>query len=148
MSLTAHADPHRVGFGDDVAMSAGLVRWSASGVPRPCGDALGDPLTGVHAAVAAAAGLWAGGRHRIELSLHEVARSLVGPVPDAPVRWDQDRWLVEAEPGWVPVRPPQARPAGGRARPSGADNETILVRLDSAAGVVAVPALRRSSSPG
>ena len=129
MSITAHPDPHRVGFGDDAAMSAGLVRWSPTGAPVPCGDALGDPLTGLHAAVAAAAGLWAGGRHRIELSLHEVARSLVGPVPDALVHPDGGGWLVEAEHGWVPVRAPQARPATGRARPLGADTRAVLRRF-------------------
>jgi hypothetical protein len=51
----------RVAFGDDAAAAGGLVRWTPDGQPRFLGDALGDPLTGLSAAVATLEALGAGG---------------------------------------------------------------------------------------
>jgi hypothetical protein len=96
-------------------MSAGLVRWSADGTPLPCGDALADPLTGVHAALAAWAGVRSGGRHLAELNLRDVAASTL--VPSSPT------------PDAVEVRAPRARRPLARARPLGADTRDVLSRL-------------------
>lgn len=41
-----------VGFGDDVAVSAGLLDWDEAHQPVFVGDAIADPLTGVYAALA------------------------------------------------------------------------------------------------
>ena len=41
-----------VGFGDDVAASAGLLRWDEQHHPAFVGDAVADPLTGVYSALA------------------------------------------------------------------------------------------------
>ena len=41
-----------VGFGDDVAVSAGLLDWDKLHHPAFVGDAIADPLTGVYAALA------------------------------------------------------------------------------------------------
>lgn len=41
-----------VGFGDDVAVSAGLLDWNKPHHPAFVGDAIADPLTGVYAALA------------------------------------------------------------------------------------------------
>lgn len=53
VAITAHGwhgeAGMRVGFGDDCAAAGGLVRWQ-DGAPRFIGDALADPLTGLHAA--------------------------------------------------------------------------------------------------
>ena len=50
------------GFGDDVAVSAGLLRWDDLGQPQFVGDAIADPLTGVYAALAVAESLAEGAR--------------------------------------------------------------------------------------
>ena len=115
-----------VGYGDDAAMAAGLLRRLPDGTPVPCGDAIADPLTGAHAALAALAGVRAGGRHHVEVSLSEVAASTLAEVtlPDA-VQTDHG-WSVPGEHGAVPVLDPVARPRRGRARPVGADTDLVL----------------------
>ena len=56
VSITGHgrvgAGAERVAFGDDAAVSGGLVSWS-DGAPVFCADAIADPLTGLTAAAAA-----------------------------------------------------------------------------------------------
>ena len=53
-------------------MSGGLVRGTEDG-PEFCGDAIADPLTGLHAAVAVAESLNRGGGELIEMSMAAVA---------------------------------------------------------------------------
>jgi hypothetical protein len=60
-----------VAFGDDAAVSAGLVR-GAHDDPEFCGDAIADPLTGLHAALAVAQSLGRGGGELIEMSMAAV----------------------------------------------------------------------------
>jgi crotonobetainyl-CoA:carnitine CoA-transferase CaiB-like acyl-CoA transferase len=58
ISITGHgrsgADAMRVGFGDDAAVAGGLASAMAAGwgAPMFAGDAIADPLTGIHAALA------------------------------------------------------------------------------------------------
>ena len=59
-------------FGDDAAVSGGLV-GGADDDPVFCGDAIADPLTGLHAAVAVTESLRSGGGELIELSMAAVA---------------------------------------------------------------------------
>lgn len=61
-----------VGFGDDIAAGAGLLADSAEVLPA--GDALADPLAGVHGAAAVAAALKGGRGWLLDLSMHETAR--------------------------------------------------------------------------
>lgn len=106
---------HRVGFGDDVAVAGGLVATDG-GRPVPCGDALADPLAGVHAAVATAAALLDDAGHLVDVSMRDVvAATVVGVDPD----------LQAAG----PVLPPRARAATGRAAPLGADTARLLAEL-------------------
>lgn len=63
-----------VAFGDDAAVSGGLV-GGAPGDPVFCGDAIADPLTGMQAALAVAQSLRRGGGELIELSMAAVAAS-------------------------------------------------------------------------
>ncbi|WP_371869001.1 CoA transferase [Mycobacterium botniense] len=63
------AHPERVAFGDDAAVSGGLV---APG-PRFCGDAIADPLTGLEATRAVLESLGRGGGEIIDISLAGVA---------------------------------------------------------------------------
>lgn len=133
VAITAHppaADGATwVGYGDDAAMAAGLVRRLADGTPVPCGDALADPLTGTHAAVAALA-LWQrGGRHLVQSSLWEVCCAVGGAVPESEVRPGADGWLVDTGDAWVAVAAPRARPPSGSSRPLGADTDIVLGEL-------------------
>ena len=61
-----------VAFGDDAAVSGGLVCGGGED-PVFCGDAIADPLTGLHAAVAVAQSLRSGGGELIEMSMAAVA---------------------------------------------------------------------------
>jgi crotonobetainyl-CoA:carnitine CoA-transferase CaiB-like acyl-CoA transferase len=76
LRITGHgADGERanwVAFGDDAAVSGGLV-GGTDGDPVFCGDAIADPLTGLHAALAVAESLSRGGGELIELSMAALA---------------------------------------------------------------------------
>ncbi len=61
-----------VAFGDDAAVAGGLVGGS-EGDPVFCGDAIADPLTGLHAALALTDSLRRGGGELIELSMAAIA---------------------------------------------------------------------------
>ena len=64
-----------VAFGDDAAAAAGLARLAGRGLGEPvfCADAVADPLAGLHAALAALAGLASGEAVLFDLALREVA---------------------------------------------------------------------------
>ncbi|MDV3128520.1 CoA transferase [Mycobacterium sp. 21AC1] len=85
-----------VAFGDDAAVSGGLVGYR-DGAPVFTGDAIADPLTGLHAAHAVAASRNRGGGELIEFSMAAVAAgyaahpdggetSPVRPSPGPPAR--------------------------------------------------------------
>ncbi|WP_082696779.1 CoA transferase [Mycobacterium sp. IS-1590] len=61
-----------VAFGDDAAVSGGLVCGEPD-EPAFCGDAIADPLTGLEAALAVAQSLRSGGGELIEMSMAAVA---------------------------------------------------------------------------
>lgn len=65
-----------IAYGDDAGVAAGLshVMRQATGQRLICGDAIADPLTGVHAALAAWWSHRAGGGRLIALSLVDVVR--------------------------------------------------------------------------
>jgi hypothetical protein len=75
-------------FGDDAGVAAGLAAATgvAGGPPLFCGDAVADPLTGVHAALAALACWRGGGGYLLDLALGDVAAHVLafGPAPSAP----------------------------------------------------------------
>jgi hypothetical protein len=112
VSITAYGSRQdRVGFGDDVAMTAGLVMHDPRGTPLPCGDAIADPLTGLHAAVGALACYLHGGSARVDVAMHDVvsAATAIGPRHGAvPVRHGRD-WWVPASTGQVRIIRPRAR---------------------------------------
>ena len=78
LRITGHgADGERAGwvaFGDDAAVSGGLVGTADDG-PVFCGDAIADPLTGLHAALSVAESLARGGGELIDISMAAVAAS-------------------------------------------------------------------------
>ncbi|RAV18428.1 CoA transferase [Mycolicibacterium sp. GF69] len=61
-----------VAFGDDAAVSGGLVCGTPAD-PEFCGDAIADPLTGLEAALAVVQSLRSGGGELIEMSMAAVA---------------------------------------------------------------------------
>lgn len=116
ISITAHGREQgdRVGYGDDAAVAGGLVVES-DGQPLFVGDAVADPLTGVHAALAAWAGVLTGGARLVDIGLSRVAAwadSLEVPAPEA--QRDDGGWHVLIPQGRVPVAAPRARPPSGR----------------------------------
>jgi len=123
LSITGHgrtppAD-ERVAFGDDAAVAAGLVGRDASGDPIFCGDALADPLTGVHAALAALAGARTGGG-LFDVPLVGVAhRVRTTAALEAPCEIDPA--------AWSPPRTATRRPARNAA-PLGAHTRDVLAR--------------------
>jgi len=110
LRITGHgADGERanwVAFGDDAAVSGGLVGGTDSG-PVFSGDAIADPLTGLQAALAAAESLRRGGGELVELSMAAVAAT-----------YAQDDRTSETRCTTTPVKSPAASQLG-------ADNATV-----------------------
>lgn len=127
VAITAYglSQGDRVGFGDDVAMGAGLVvRETPDGRPVPCGDAIADPLTGMHAAVAALASYRTGGSRLLDVSMYGVVAATVADgQPAVTARRSDGGWLVDTMRGPRPVQSPAARRPRGAAAPPGRDTE-------------------------
>ncbi len=104
---------HWVGFGDDAAVSGGLVGHDPAGAgPVFCGDAIADPLTGMHAALAVAESLQRGGGEIIEIALASVAAEYAA-LP-----------LASGD-NVDPVGEPEAPVLSSRAAELGADNALV-----------------------
>jgi hypothetical protein len=120
-----------IAFGDDAGVAAGLsgLLARAAGDWLFCADAVADPLTGLHAALAAWAGWLAGGGGLVALALADVAAHCAGfglPAGDDGVRARWQDWTALAQ---GHVRPPTAPPPGPAARPLGADTAAVLADL-------------------
>lgn len=63
----------RIGFGDDAAVSGGLVQYFTDGSPMFLGDAIADPLTGLSAAISGLEAVISGTGAFIDASLASVA---------------------------------------------------------------------------
>jgi CoA-transferase family III len=120
-----------VGFGDDGAVAGGLsqVLWDASGRAMFCADALADPLTGLHAALAAWVGYLQGGGRLLSLALADVVAHGIGCAALG------DQWACRARAQeWggriteADVARPRARAASASARAFGADTAEVLAR--------------------
>lgn len=108
ISITAYGRAHnRIGYGDDVAAAAGLL--GVGGVFA--GDAIADPLTGAHAAVAALAGVLTGQSAVVDVAMYDVARAARTPVPQAEVVERNGGWYVDDGRELTAVQPPTTRSA-------------------------------------
>ncbi|WP_232291890.1 CoA transferase [Frankia sp. QA3] len=141
-----HSGPDPVAFGDDAAVAGGLVAWDRSGRgdtanPVFCGDAIADPLTGLFAALAAAASVLGGGGHLLDVAMREVAAWVAAPPargmglpagrvdPAGPAPWtvtgcDRDGWTVHQAGRMqrvLPPRPPRPPRMGTGAEEAGAE---------------------------
>lgn len=141
ISITGHgrADPQSqwIAYGDDAGVAAGLssLLHQATGRWLICGDAIADPLAGLHAALAAWAGWLRGGAGIIDLPLVQGVRDCAGfEWPGSlPQRWRD--WRLHLRASQYPVLAPQARRADGVAAALGADTEAVL--RDLCGGAVA-----------
>ena len=121
-----------VAFGDDAAVAGGLsqVLWDCSGRPMFCADAIADPLTGLHAALAAWWSFTHGGGRLLAVALRDVIAfgihfSAAGDAAENRAR--AEAWsaaITGAE-----VAPPRARVLSGAARTLGADTHAVLATL-------------------
>ena len=121
---------NRIGFGDDVAVAAGLVA-GRDGAPLMCGDAAADPVAGLHAAVAAAGSMLSGRSHLIDVSLRDAVTATLGggrsqELLASPAAGE---WVLNIEGRKVAVAAPRSRPAVAAARSFGADTEAALAEL-------------------
>lgn len=128
VSITAYgregAAADRVGFGDDAAVAAGLAQAMAAGWGEPmfAGDAIADPLTGLHAALAAWAAWCRGEAGLIALSLAETtAHAMRAGIAQGDLLAE---WQAMAERDGAPLYPPRAPFAPARAL--GADTAAVL----------------------
>ncbi|MEU2004059.1 CoA transferase [Rhodococcus sp. NPDC019627] len=133
VSITAAGrSSDRIGFGDDLSATAGLVARDVSG-PVFVGDALADPLTGVTAAALAMSAPADGSGRLWDLSMSDLVASTLTDDP-APTPSPRDgRWVVETASGVVPIAEPRARVPVGCAPESGVDTNGVLRSLGIAA---------------
>ena len=118
-----------VGFGDDTGVAAGLAScmYEAHGERLFAGDAVADPLTGLHAALVAWASYRLGGGSLVELSLRDIVAHCISAdgEADRAVRalcWQKIGMKHRTE------RYPLRRPAQ-MAAAVGADTEQVLGQL-------------------
>ncbi|MEP3890602.1 MAG: CoA transferase [Hellea sp.] len=124
--LTAYGQSeNRIGFGDDIGISAGLasIMEKAHGDPCFVGDAIADPVNGLHMALAIRACLNQGGGAIIDLSMRDVLRYAVGEVPNDSADTAED-WQSIAKEDSSPLY--AMRQPRGIVKSLGADNTAWL----------------------
>lgn len=138
LSITGYgrdaANEQAIAYGDDAAVAAGLSYWqqAASGEPLFCGDAIADPLTGLHAALAAWATHCVGGGKLLSVSLCEVLRSCLGfdaPASGEAARERAAEWTQVVRDVGMQIALPSARAASGAAPILGADTDAVFAEL-------------------
>lgn len=118
-----------VAFGDDAAVAAGAT---VGNPPVFCGDALADPLTGLHAAVAGWAFWQAGGGALLDLNLTDVTRHCLRPLAPTLKMEVIDRggqWYLSAGGQEWPVATPRRRQISGHAAQCGADTQQVMAEM-------------------
>ncbi|MFI2229807.1 CoA transferase [Nocardia testacea] len=119
ISITAHGRASdRIGFGDDIAATAGLVARAPDDTPLFVGDAIADPLTGLTAAVLAMSAPADGAGRLWDISMTAVVAATLDPGTTATVPIDEPYILA-----------PARRAATGTAPDSGRDTSAVLAEL-------------------
>lgn len=118
-------------FGDDAGVAAGLaaLMHSVTGRMLFCGDAIADPLTGMHAALAAMASHRSGGGRLLSLPLRDVVANCVAH--SLPARGNEliERWRAWTSAARASGRAdalPAPRRSAVSARALGADTDGAL----------------------
>jgi crotonobetainyl-CoA:carnitine CoA-transferase CaiB-like acyl-CoA transferase len=118
-----------IAYGDDAAVAAGLshILRDCSGLPLFCGDAVADPLTGLHAALAAWCSFAQGGGRLLSLALRDVVAHGIhfAALADGAASRERAAQWSRGISG-ADVAAPRARPITGKARALGADTAEIL----------------------
>jgi crotonobetainyl-CoA:carnitine CoA-transferase CaiB-like acyl-CoA transferase len=128
-----------VAFGDDAAAAGGLVVWpdGTDGAPIFCGDAIADPLSGMHAAYAALSYWQRGDGALLDVALQRVSASVASEPITLPRGRVTSRNLADGTRLWEvlvagerrPVVAPRARVAVRKAGELGADTRDVLLEL-------------------
>jgi crotonobetainyl-CoA:carnitine CoA-transferase CaiB-like acyl-CoA transferase len=114
-----------VAYGDDAGVAAGLGVLMPDG-PVFCGDAIGDPLTGLHAALAAYARWRMGKGGLVSVAIRNVVGHCITFDPPASAPGRVEDWQRVLDGAGVSAAQPSARVPAGRARPLGADTASVL----------------------
>ena len=117
-----------IAYGDDAGVAAGLsgLMRSVNGQAVFVGDAIADPIAGLHAALAAWSGWCVGGGGLRTVALVDVLRHVIGfeaPADDDGWRLRAQAWRLVAPP--ATARAPRARMAAGIAPALGADTAAV-----------------------
>lgn len=138
ISITGYGrgDPEAdwIAFGDDAGVAAGLsyLLRQLTGEALFCGDAIADPLTGLHAALLAWSSYRRGGGRLLALALRDVAAHCLQwdlPSSAAALRAWRDEWQAQLEAAGAAPGLPRVRRPAGTARALGADTEAVLAEL-------------------
>lgn len=126
-----------IAYGDDAGVAGGLTRvmYEAHGRRSFVGDAIADPLTGLHAALAAWAAWRSGTGGLLDLSLTAVVRRcLAFDAASGRDAWRERarEWQALLQAAGRRAAAPQARTPAGRAAALGADTVAVLQHLRSA----------------
>ena len=140
LSITAYgrgaATENIIGFGDDIGVAAGLSALMdiIHGRPLFVGDAIADPLGGLHGALAAWA-CWMNGGGMIDLSLYKVLGFALSQDPF--IRTLNNNNLIRRTSDWTKIMNMSdenmypVRKASEHAPSPGHHNEEILRKLDA-----------------
>ncbi len=126
------AQENWIAYGDDAGVAAGLsgLLLDLTGEPLICGDAIADPLTGWHAALAALASWRGGGGRLVALSLCDVVAHCLQFKRSATADALRSRWQEwSALAATAGVAAPLARNPVGPARALGADTAAICAEF-------------------
>lgn len=120
-----------IAYGDDAGVAAGLSRWQfeASGEWLFCGDAIADPLTGLHAALAALARYRSGEGGLLSLALQKVVQHCLQFSDDEPPGRRANRWVRELQAAGGDLAAPCARRSPKAAALLGADTASVLAEF-------------------
>lgn len=148
LSITAHGrtgpGADRIGFGDDAAVSGGLLIGGEP--PLFVADAVADPLTGLVAAVHGAELLAGDQAAAVEVPLARVAAWAAGPPCRGAVTRAGDGWQVDVGDERVAVALPRHRPVPSAAPPPGAHDAALRAEFGPHPG--GVPGARSARGRG
>lgn len=122
-------DETRIGFGDDIGVAAGLpsVMEQAWGEPLMVGDAIADPLSGLHGALAAWQSWANGGGELLTLSMRDVVRHAMGDMEGIDIPSRAREWAEIAAASDLPFY--ENRTVTKRAEPLGHSTNAVLETL-------------------
>lgn len=123
-----------IAYGDDAGVAGGLsaLLQAAHGERLFAGDAIADPLTGIHAALAGWASWLQGGGRLLSLPLCGVVRAVLDfdRVPDVATRTAE--WQAVLDDSGQTVASPRRRALAGSAAALGADTAAVLAEWAAA----------------